>query len=197
MSTRHSQAEHANLLARYLPTGPAWQCAFEPTANVYKLLQGLAVEWQRLEDARLTLKQEIMPDTTTLFLNEWESALGIPDGCLLSRDEDGATRLDQIVAKLALMHVDTGASYEALAAQLGFDVTVSPGGKYGTFPYTFPMLFISEPRFTIIVWYNNPSQLSDSFPYTFPFTFGLRNIVKCVFEHIKPANCQVLYKLAA
>ena len=190
----HSQDEHRELLASYLPTGDAWAAARKPGTNLYKFVGGLAREFKRIEETTKVLKDELSPFTTTLFLSEWEAALGIPDGCF---DGQGSNteRLSHIIAKLVYMDVDTYDDYESLAAHLGFTVKVRAGGPFGTFPFTFPILFLNGPRFTILVFYDDPDLFGDVFPYTFPITFGTANIVRCVFDKIKPANCQVVYQL--
>ena len=127
-----------------------------------------------------------MPDQTVLFIDEWESALGIPDGCF-SGTGTLESRRHGVLAKLASLGVQTIADFESLAAVFGITAEVLSGSESG-------IAFASNKvaRFTIVI----SLALPESFTYTFPVPFGSDIIVllECLFSKLIPANCQVLFQ---
>ena len=147
-------------------------------------------------------RNEIIPDETVLFIDEWESAVGIPDDCF---DGQGtiADRRRNVLAKLASFGVQTSSDFVDLAAFFGVPAVVKGGSTHGLFPFEFPMVFFPDERtarHTILI---DLGGLTNVFPYTFrataaednSFSFGSPEIslIKCLFEKLKPAHCDILY----
>jgi hypothetical protein len=103
-------------------------------------------------------------------------------------------RRQDVIVKLNAA-VQTAADFEELAALLGLTVEVTAGITASGFPYTFPLMFfnsVKEARFSIVV--KVTEELTGGFPYTFPLVFGnaLLDKLRCFFNKLKPANCQVI-----
>ena len=187
-------AQQTDSLANYLPPGRVFAAKDVQGSVTRLLLEGLAGEIVRASGLVDEFKSEILPDETTLFLDEWESAVGIPDDCFTGQGTD-ATRRRDILAKLASLGVQTAQDLVDLATFFGITATVKGGSTHGVFPFEFPMVFFPNERaarHTILI---NLEGLVDSFPYEFPITFGSAEIalVKCLFGKLKPANCDILY----
>lgn len=193
----HTKEEHATSLAHYLPDGLAFGAKNREGTNLYKLLVGLGCELFRVEAALNTAADEHEITETTLFIEEWERAVGIPDTCLRGNGTLEERR-NHVLLKLAGLNISTREDFIALAAALGFTVTIEGGTVHGLFPFTFPITFYASEkaaRFTMIVTFQGLTGL-DQFAFTFPFTFGgaIQNIVRCLFEKLKPANTRIVYQ---
>jgi len=191
-----AQEEQTRTLANYLPQGRAFAAKNIPGTVTREFLWGLAAELVRATALLRELREETLPDSTTLFLGEWEKAVGIPDTCLLGK---GTTedRGRDVLVKLASLGIQTAQNFIDLAAMFGVEVTVIAGSVHGCFPFKFPIIFFPNEkaaRHTIIVDFVEP--LTGGFPYTFPITFGLGTlaVVECLFRKLKPANVDLLVK---
>ena len=195
--TQHSKSKHADALADYLPGGRLFESARVSDSNFRKLLLGLAGELFTAEGYLKTIANEYDINTTSLFIDEWEAALGVPDLCFSGTGTLDDRRRDVLI-KLASLGVQTVDDFEALGDILGVSVTVGPGIDFSTvFPMTFPAIFFNtgkEARFTIIVDFT--VEAANEFPLTFPFTFGSSDIaiLECLFNKLKPANCDIIFR---
>lgn len=126
---RHTLEEMLRSIAMYLPTGDVFTSAFVSGSNLNLLLEGLSKELLRAENFLYLYNSEFIPDQTTVFIEEWESALGIPDDCFTVNPGDtNEERRLNILVKLASLGVQTTADFENLATILGFpDTQVLPG----------------------------------------------------------------------
>ena len=80
-ATKHDRADHADVLADFLPNGPLFEAKKISGSSFRLLLQGFAGELFTAEGYIKTFDEEYSPLTTVLLIEEWESALGIPDSC--------------------------------------------------------------------------------------------------------------------
>lgn len=193
-----TQEEQTQSLAHYLPGGRVWAAKNVADTLTRKLLFGLAGELVRVEDLIDEFREEVLPDKTTLFIDEWERALGIPCECF---DGIGTVeeRRNDVLAKLAMLGIQTAEDIRALIATVyGLNVTITTPelDPNAVFTYTFPFTFgISEreAKFSIIIDYDDlPAAVV--FPYTFPLPFMNREIrnIECLVRQLKPANVQVV-----
>jgi uncharacterized protein YmfQ (DUF2313 family) len=194
MRLRRTLIEHTQSLANYLPGGRVFAQKNKSGSNLRKLLRGLATEVLRADEFIRTYEQEVIPDQTTLFIDEWEQAVGIPDSCF-----KGTGTIEQrrthVLIKLASLGVQTEQDFIDLAALFGVTVTIEQGSTQGAFPMTFPLLLLGDAAyFTIIVRYSDVS--AARFPHTFPITFGAEaiGIMECLFTKLKPANCDLIFE---
>ena len=160
----------------------------------HAFLKGLAGELFLADGYLRTYEQEIIPDQTVLFLEEWESAVGIPDDCFAGT-ADIDTRRTRVLVKLAALGVQTAQDFVDLATLFGITVTVGSALPSSIFPFTFPILFLTptEARFTILVTFT--VTINNSFPLVFPFVFGdpIIGILECLYSKLKPANCDLIF----
>lgn len=190
-----TQEEQTGILAQYLRDDPLHQAKNIDGKVLQKVLSGLAVEFLRERDQVNNLYSEYDPNITTQLIEEWEGFVGIPDGCL-SNTGTLEERRKNILLKLAGINATTAKQFEAIAAALGFTITVKAAGDVCVFPFIFPFIMCDEASlpFTIIV--EIPLALTPNvFPFTFPFVFGEDStlVLRCFLEAIKPANTLIFF----
>lgn len=195
---RHDVSLQADSIANFLPPGLMFTGGKVEGTNLRKLLIGLGEELFRSEDLLKQYTEEYLPDCTVLFLDEWESALGIPDDCFLGTGTNDERRRD-ILTKLASLGIQTAQDFVDLAAIFGITVEVKGGVEVGNvFPFIFPMLIFfnnaKEARFTIVVTFI--VEAANKFPLEFPIPFGdsLIALLECLFNKLKPANCDMIFR---
>lgn len=195
--TQHTIEKHADALANYLPGGRLFQGAKTSGTKIRALLLGLAKEFSIAEGYLKTISNEYDINTTTLFISEWEAAVGIPDSCFKA-DGTIQQRRSHILIKLASLGIQTEEDFEELGNIIGLSIVITSGFEVsGTFPMTFPFIFfdtIADSRFTIVVDFT--VEAASKFPLTFPFIFGSDEIaiLECLFLKLKPANCNIIFR---
>lgn len=193
--------DHILVLANYLPGGRLFNAKGVSTSNLYKLLKGTAFEMLTADGLIKAYRQEIIPDLTEQFIDEWELAVGIPDACFPG-NEDLATRRAHVLIKLAALGAQTTADFQAIVDLFTAVFTVGnavdcPAGD--SFPMVFPFLLGEaasvDDRFTILLKSSIPA--GPLFPLTFPIDFSPDNeagIAECLVRQLAPANCRVLLR---
>jgi len=191
---QHTKEEQASSLSHFLPNGRVFAKKFTYGSNLFQFVMGLACELYRVEEKMNMIAFEHDINETTQFINEWESAVGIPNDCLTSSGTLEERRT-AILVMLSKMNVTTVQDFIDLADEFGVTVTIAAGADVGLFPLPFPFIFFSTPkeaRFTMVIDF--PTTL-EVFPLTFPIPFGdgIIGVIKCLFNHVKPANVQIIY----
>jgi len=186
----HTIEQMVKSMASYLPGGELFIAAHVSGTNQNDLLRGLGFSLLDAENFIAVYNSEFIPNNTSAFIEEWESALGIPDKCFPGPAEPSlSVRRNHILIKLASLGVQTGPDFVNLATILGFPNTVvDPGVNAGITP-------ILTARFTIVVGF--PAPPDNIFPLNFPIPFGTTAfaILECLFEQLKPANCVIQFQL--
>lgn len=195
-----SAGEHQQLMASFMPNGRPFLAKSLSQTTLYKLIYGLAVECARVEGVITDIETNHDIRETTLLIDEWEKALGIPDDCF-TNTVDLPIRRKQVIAKLASMGVQTAQDFIDLAAVFGYTIQVEAIADYALFPFytMFPIEIWSDPmtaRFTFRIRFIDTSPAC-IFPFTtlFPICFSsnIFNIVTCLFDKLKPANTDLIY----
>ena len=184
----HTVEEHADSLADFLPNGPLFESKKIHDSNFRKLLNGLATELFRAEQFVKTFDDEYCPLTTTLLIDEWERALGIPDDCFTNTSSI-ITRRIQVLTKLAALGVQTTQDFVALGAAFGKTITVEQLDAMTSppIPVTYP-----DARFTIVV--TGAGLVSGTPPYDVPFTpASSESVLECLLNHLIPSNCKLIF----
>ena len=178
----HDIEEHTKALADYMPGGKLWAAKNIANSNLRNFIKGVSGESVRAETFLKALQDQYIPDNTQNFLDDWEGALGIPDDCFDGEGDNDERRRD-ILVKLASLGVQTVADFQNLASLFGITATVLPGEEATPVP--------PNPKFTIVIEFVAP----EGFPFTFPITFGSDtiNILECLFNRLKPANCATVF----
>ena len=188
--------EQTNVLAQYLPNDDLHCAKNKDGSNLRKVLIGLASQWLRFRNKVNEIYDEYDPTQTTNFIEEWETLVGIPDDCIDNTGTLEQRRLN-ILLKLAGVNVTTAKQFENVASILGFDIVVENGIDTSTFPLTLPFILLSEAEapFTIVITLDEADKPA-GFPLTFPFvlTDGTPKILLCLFEKLKPANTNLVFR---
>jgi uncharacterized protein YmfQ (DUF2313 family) len=113
---------YADQLGRSGPRGRLWRGLLRGP-NVRGLLLALGDGLARLRAKAEQLPAESDPRTTTQLLGEWETATGLPDGCIPG---GGSTeqRRNAVVARLIATGGASPAYFIELAAAYGYTITI-------------------------------------------------------------------------
>jgi uncharacterized protein YmfQ (DUF2313 family) len=108
---------YRNAALALLPPGRALSRILD--ANPVKLLEGLAVEWARVQEDMDTLERNCNPAEAVEYLDVWESALALPGPCVTSQGSI-TERQGAVVTKLRGRTSHAQAAYQATAEALGY-----------------------------------------------------------------------------
>lgn len=189
-----TQDEITNSLAAFMPGGRVFAGKGSEDTTLRKYLNGLSKELFRIDELMNLISEDYDINLTVNFLEQWESAVGIPDDCFDTSGTIEDRRLN-VLAKLAMLNLTTEQDFIDLAVLYGVNVTIKQGGEEFVFPLEFPISLIAtqkEARFTMIVEFPGESQV---FPLPFPIVFGFPaiNLIKCLFNKSKPSVVEIIY----
>ncbi len=193
--------EHILALANYLPNDRLFTSKGIVGSNIYQTLKGTAFEMLTADGLIKAFRQDIIPDLTVQFIDEWERVLGIPDDCFPATG-DLTERRSHVLIKLAFLGAQTTEDFQNVVDIFtqGFTITngVDDREEIG-FPMTFPLQLDNpidtEDRFTIVIKTSVP--LGPTFPLTFPITFSVAQdaaIAECLVRKMAPANVRVVIR---
>ena len=196
MFKERTQAQQASVLGQYLRDDDLHVAKNIEDSILRKVLLGLASEWLNFRSGLNDVVSEYDPNKTTSLIEEWEAFVGIPDSCIAIASTLEQRRLN-VLLKLSGINVSTAKQFKNVAAILGYSIEVSNGVDTSTFPLQLPFLLISQASapFTIVI--TLPASLKPSgFPLKLPFKLTAQqpNILKCLFNKLKPANTQLFFR---
>ena len=172
---------YRSALIKLLPPGDGIAKWFE--SNVYRLLEGIAVEFARVHDRALDLLDEADPSTASELLSEWEEVVGLPDECTPAETE--ADRQALVVARLRGIGGHAPSDYEAVAeALLGDDLVSLDYERYAPFICTSDCtdsLYQAEWAHTVTVLIEHSGD-------------GPVERLECEFNRRKRAHAEFLYR---
>ncbi len=160
-----------------LPSGPAWPR--HDDATLTKALDALAEEFARIGVRAEELPIEILPNTTTELITDWERVMALPDECVGQLEETLAKRRSAVVAKLTGGGSAAIDYYIALALQLGYVITI-------TEPATHTWL-ITAPA-TTTTYFNVGNSVVGERLISYNHDF-----FECYFLAIKPAHTSLSF----
>lgn len=114
--------QYRDQLQALLPRGKAWPR--EADAVLTALLDGLAPALARADARAEDLLDEADPRTTAELLADWERVAGLPDRCVTTT-QTAIERRDALVARITNAGGQSRAFFVALAAFLGYTITVA------------------------------------------------------------------------
>lgn len=170
-----------------LPQGAAWPR--ESDATLTKLLNAFADELARIDGRALTLIEEADPRTTNELLGDWERVAGLPDTCVAAA-LGTAQRIAALVTKLTTIGGQSREYYIALAAKLGYTITITEFA-----PFTVASRIDTPIRGELwrFAWQVNAPLVTQTF-FTMNSTvadalstFGNTQL-ECVINRLKPAH---------
>lgn len=195
----NSQEDNTQSLANYLPNGSLYINKNEKGSNLRRMLSALSLETIREEKTLQDIADEYYPFTTTKLLEEWEKAVGIPDDCFIVDGIPIEQRRKQVIVKLAFDRLINKDDFIALAAFLGYTITITNGFEDEAFPYTFPFRLAGdekEQKFTVIIKFVDVV-IGGTFPYIFPFIFDDQDetqFLQCLLIKLFPANVNIVFE---
>lgn len=80
MAVARTAEQYRQQLRGLLPSGPAWDPELVPEIEL--VLQGVALEFSRLEGRAVDLLNEMDPSGVSELVPDWEAVMGLPDACL-------------------------------------------------------------------------------------------------------------------
>jgi len=187
---------HLQTVVELLPGGRPFLAAQIPGTTFRKMLLGLVSIIKDHEDTLLQITEEHYITDTTLLIDQWERALGLPDRCLSVSGKTLFERRNQVLFKLAAS-IQTAEDFVYVCSFVGIDIRIRPCASYGIFALPFGVTCFDRPqtaRFTAHV-----TVLVDSFPnlfpLDFPISFGSSTVDKiiCFLRRIIPANSLLLF----
>lgn len=194
MATTRLAEQFKNSLRKYFPRGVAWN--FDKQSKIGLLVDALSIEFCRVQERLNQFLIEIDPRQTSELLTDWEASLGLPDEC----SDLGATveeRRNQVVQKLTNTGGSSAAYYESIAANLGFDVTVSDFQRFqaGLSQAGDP---ITNEDWDYYFQVATPAEVNTTFRAGIStagdklVTLGNKTL-ECTFQKLKPAHTEVLF----
>jgi len=184
-------------LQALLPQGPAWPR--DADAELTRLLAAWADEMARIDARAADLVEEADPRTTAELLADWERVAGLPDACVeaLAGAQTTAQRRAALVGKLTTIGGQSAAYYIALAASLGYAITVTEfrpfragqscaGDALTNDEWIFAWQ-VNAPETTIVDFAAGRSCAGD------PLRAWGNELLECVITRLKPAHTHVLF----
>ncbi len=119
----HSPEGYARQLKQLLPRGSLW--LLEQGSELSKFLVAIADEFSRVDARGVNLIDESDPRTATETLDDWESALSLPDERVTEISTDPAERRLAVTQKYTNRGGQSPSFFVAFAAECGYTVTIS------------------------------------------------------------------------
>ncbi len=191
---KHTLAEHTKAIGDFLPSGPVFQSAFNPEADLYKFLSGLSPQVQLAEELISDYQCEFFPDNTDVYLSEWERSLGMPDLCFTATGT-AADRQRDIVCKILARGTQTIEGIQLIATKYGITVTIRKDPITG-WPYTWPIVWLSPKQNRNTIYVSLSGSTSGSpWPWVWPHAWGGgQAIIKCLIEKLVSAQTKVIFE---
>lgn len=115
-------AEYREQLKALLPPGQAFPR--DPDTTLHDLLDGMSIEFARLDARSEVLPVEANPSTSNELLTDWERIAGLPDKCSGALEQTIQGRRKALLTKLTSTGGQSSAYFIELAASLGYTVTI-------------------------------------------------------------------------
>lgn len=194
MAINSSADDYKRQLIKLSPQGRAWP--IEDTSNWVKLLDAVAQELARIDAHASLLVNEAFPDTTLQLLENWERIAGIPDECSQLGDTIQVRR-NNLKSKLTARGGQSRSYFVDVAAQLGFDVTITEFRPFqagissaGDAVYSIEWRYvwrINAPEQTVTYFRAGQSAAGE------PLASWGNDRLECVINKLKPAHTNVLF----
>ncbi len=118
-----SVSDYLHQFLALLPTGRIpWPR--DPGTRLYQLLSGLSVEFARVDDRVIDLRDEADPHTTLELLDEWEEFAGLPDPCSAGLVTTLQERRRALESKLLATGGASEAYFMAICNEMGYEVEI-------------------------------------------------------------------------
>lgn len=120
--------QYQEMLSALLPTGLAWPR--NPDSVIGQLMAAFAQEFSRFDQRCDDFLNELFPASLVELLPDWERVLGLPDDCTPVDSLTFLERRFEVVQTLTSMGGQSAPYFIALAASMGYQITVSTFAPY-------------------------------------------------------------------
>lgn len=191
-----SADDYLRQLQALLPPGPAWPQ--DDDAPTTRIIAALAAELARVDSRAGQLADEADPRSVGELFADWERVAGLPDSCVeaFGETQSFAQRRAALVARLVTLGGQSPAYFIALAASLGYTVTItefkpfragqSRSGDAINTTWQFAWQ-VNAPLNTITPFRAGQSRSGDALN-----AWG-RKLLECVLSRLKPAHTTVVF----
>ena len=190
-----SADDYLSQLQALLPSGAAW--TREADAVLTQLLHAQAEELARVDGRAEDLLRESDPRTTSELLPDWERVAGLPDTCVPAA-QTLQERRDALVTKLTNPGGQSHAFFIALAARLGYTVTITEfppfevglsgaGDEVGSDDQWRFVWRVNGPETTVRVFRAGSGRAGE------PLRKWGNELLECVLNRYKPAHTNLLF----
>lgn len=191
-----TETDYLHQLQALLPSGPAW--SKDDDALLTRTLAALAAEAARVDNRVRQLVDEADPRQTAELLLDWERVAGLPDTCvvLAGQTQSAAQRRAALVARLTMLGGQSKAYFIALAASLGYTVTITEfrpfraGQSYAGDPIATNWQFawrVNAPLNTVTPFRAGGAVAGD------PLNAWGNKLLECVLNRFKPAHTTAVF----
>jgi len=184
--------QYLDQLQALLPQGAAW--TREKGATLTKFLQGFADELARVDLRGDQLIDEVDPRTTFEMIGDWERVAGLPDPCV-GPGQTTAQRRSALLQKLVSVGGASRAYFIAVAAALGFTITISEFLEHSVADDVEHQLFGADWAFAWQVnsALNTVGELTVEDTADDPLAWWSNVPLECVISRLKPAHTVVIF----
>jgi uncharacterized protein YmfQ (DUF2313 family) len=170
-------SDYKNQLIALLPDGVVWPVV-GVVSNLTTLLEVAANELQRVDAAFDDLIDNLMPDSTSQLISEWEAVVGLPDPCtgMLPTLQD---RVNAVIARLSIQGGLHEQFYIDLAARFTYTITITILGAN--------QMQINASVVTATYFRAGVSRAGD------PVATSGNALLQCLINKTKPAHVAVTY----
>ncbi len=187
--------DYEGQLHALMPPGPAWP--WSPDAAPAQYGAGWAYSAARLDAAVMALIDEADPRTTYMLLADWERVAGLPDACELAfgGEQEVGQRRAALLARLTSIGGQTAAYYIAVAAAMGYDITITEFHEHSVDDDVDAPVTSADWAFA---WAVNATSttvndLTVDDTVDDPLAYWGNAILECVLQRIKPAHTYVVF----
>ncbi len=191
-----TETDYLRQMQALLPPGPAW--SKDDDALLTRMLGALAAELARVDSRVRQLVDEDDPRMAAELLLDGERVAGLPDTCvaLSGQTQSIAQRRAALVARLTMLGGQSKAYFIALAASLGYTVTITEfrpfraGQSRSGDPVATNWQFawqVNAPLNTVTPFRAGNAVAGD------PINSWGNKLLECVLSRFKPAHTTVVF----
>lgn len=190
-----TDTDYLHQLQALLPPGPAWPK--DDSALMTRLLSGLSVELARVDGRAWQIAEEADPRTVAELFADWERVAGLPDACAVAfgGTQTMAQRRAALVGRLATLGGQSPAYFIALAASIGYAITITEFRAQTAEDDVTYALYDSAWNFAwqVNAALNTINEITVDMTVEDPLAAWGNALLECVINRLKPAQTTVLY----
>lgn len=171
--------QYTNTIVQYFPPGKLYKGIGVAGTNLRNFISGFSEELINADNKINEILFEHYIPQTERFIEEWESAVGIPDECFPIVD-DIELRRKHILVKLLALGTQTTEDFQDVAKVLGYDITLEPH---------------TPSQFNTLVNFIGTVASYGGWPWSWPhFWGGESSYTECFLKKLKPAHTTMSFK---